>query len=444
MRGYNAWNYAPYIPVGELTGVSNPYICRLAPNENKIEVEWFHKNYQGKHSVFYSKLDSDQWQEQQIDDRSFVIEDLKKDTEYKLYIKADDGSQSDIRIFRTGYVPGKVVNYLHPNDKYYSFSGQYLASPSLLKLPSGALLASMDVFAGLAPQNLTIIFRSDDGGNSWRYVTNLFPSFWGKLFLHNGALYMLAVSNEYGYLLIGRSDDEGYTWTTPIVIMRGSSNSRENGHHRAPVVILKSHGRLWTASEFGSWHKKQFKNCLISIDENDDLLKAENWTCTGFLSHDETWPGAIPGCVGGIEGNAVETPDGEILNILRYSENKALVLKANPDDPEEGLSFYKFIDFPLAHTKFEIQRNEDGIYYAVGNRAPGRNVLSIYTSKDLEHWEFKCDVVNYKEMDIKEVGFQYPSFCFDEGSLLILSRTAFNKAHNFHDSNFITFHKIKL
>ena len=92
MRGYNAWNYAPYIPVGELTGVSNPYICRLAPNENKIEVEWFHKNYQGKHSVFYSKLDSDQWQEQQIDDRSFVIEDLKKDTEYKLYIKADDGS----------------------------------------------------------------------------------------------------------------------------------------------------------------------------------------------------------------------------------------------------------------------------------------------------------------------------------------------------------------
>lgn len=444
MKGYNAWNYVPYIPVGEWTGMSLPYICRLAPSENKVEAEWFHKDYEGSHRVFYSKTGTDLWQDKIISESTFTIEGLEPDMDYRLYIKADNGSQSNIRIVRTGYVPGTVINYLHPQDSQYSFSGQYLCSPSLLKLPGGALLASMDVFGRGTPQNLMLIFRSEDNGNSWRYVTDIFPCFWGKMFLHKGALYMLGVSNEYGDLLIGRSDDEGYTWTTPTVIMRGSSNTKENGHHRAPMVVLHSHGRLWTGSEFGSWNKRQFKDSLFSIDENADLLKAENWTCTGYLDQNEAWPGAVQGCAGAIEGNAVESPQGEIFDILRYSDNKALMLKADPDNPEHGLTFHKFMEFPLAHTKFEIQRHENGMYYAVGNRLPGRTVLSVYTSGDLEHWNFKCDVVNYHEMDIKEVGFQYPSFCFDGDYLLVLSRTAFNKAANFHDSNFSTFHRIKL
>ncbi|HOJ09406.1 MAG TPA: hypothetical protein PK733_02290 [Clostridiales bacterium] len=444
MKGYNAWNYAPYIPAGERTGTSVPYICRLAPSYNKVEVEWFHNNYEGVHRIFYSKVNSGSWQEQLISERTFTIEGLEQDMEYMLYIKADNGPQSIVRVIRTGFVPGAVVNYLHPKDNQYSFSGQYLCSPSLVKLPSGVLLASMDVYGRAAPQNLTLIFRSKDGGSSWQYVTDIFPCFWGKMFLHKDALYMLGVSNEYGDLLIGRSDDEGNTWTAPTVIMRGSSNIKENGNHKAPVAVLQSHGRLWTGSEFGCWHKKQFKSSLYSIDENDDLMQANNWTCTGFLAHNDTWPGAEQECAGGIEGNVVESPKGEIFNILRYSKSKALMLKANPDNPEEGLTFYKFIEFPLAHTKFEIQRHDNGIYYAVGNKFPGRTVLSVYTSEDLEHWKFKCDVMNYYQMDIKEVGFQYPSFYFDEDDLLVLSRTAFNNAANFHDSNYITFHRVKL
>ena len=53
-------------------------------------------------------------------------------------------------------------------------------------------------------------------------------------------------------------------------------------------------------------------------------------------------------------------------------------------------------------------------------------------------------MINRSEYDIKEIGFQYPSICFDGDDILILSRTAWNRPHNFHDSNFITFHRLSL
>ena len=38
MKGYNKWSYSPYHPfffdVGEI------YICRIAPSENSIHIEW--------------------------------------------------------------------------------------------------------------------------------------------------------------------------------------------------------------------------------------------------------------------------------------------------------------------------------------------------------------------------------------------------------------------
>lgn len=136
----------------------------------------------------------------------FDITGLASDRDYEFYVMT--GSQkSRVRLARTGACVGTVINYLHPDDGAYAFSGHYLCSPSLVKHPDGYLLASMDVFAGTYPQNLTLIFRSDDGGESWHYVSELFPCFWGKMFIHDGALYMAGVSTEYGDLLIGRSED---------------------------------------------------------------------------------------------------------------------------------------------------------------------------------------------------------------------------------------------
>ena len=44
---------------------------------------------------------------------------------------------------------------------------------------------------------------------------------------------------------------------------------------------------------------------------------------------------------------------------------------------------------------------------------------------------------------IELTGFQYPDWQFDGEDIICLVRTAYDGAHNFHDSNRITFHRIK-
>ena len=59
------------------------------------------------------------------------------------------------------------MNYHHPEDDAFAYSGRYLCSPSTVRLPDGALVASMDVFEGGCPQDLSFIFRSEDDGKTW-------------------------------------------------------------------------------------------------------------------------------------------------------------------------------------------------------------------------------------------------------------------------------------
>ena len=44
---------------------------------------------------------------------------------------------------------------------------------------------------------------------------------------------------------------------------------------------------------------------------------------------------------------------------------------------------------------------------------------------------------------IELTGSQYPDWQFDGEDIICLVRTAYDGAHNFHDSNRITFHRIK-
>ena len=133
---------------------------------------------------------------------------LSADTDYELYIVRTDDSAacSETRLVRVGFVPGKVINYIHPYDTAYSFSGTSLDSPSLVKLTSGRLIASMGVHKSQQyGENLTLLYYSDDGGESWNYLCELFPLEWGSLFVDGEKLYCLGVSRPYGDLLIGCS-----------------------------------------------------------------------------------------------------------------------------------------------------------------------------------------------------------------------------------------------
>ena len=447
MKCTSMWSYRSYRPLDWPQPAVE--LMRLAPGPDYLELDY------GPETAVEARWRGASQGRTRLDGGHGRLEGLAPGAGYELSLALPGGAFGPWIPFRTGFVPGQVVNYLHPQDERYSFSGRYLCSPSLAVLPSGALVASMDVYAPREPQNLTLVMISRDGGASWRPRCQLFPCFWGKLFVHAGALYMLGVSTEYGDLLIARSDDEGASFSAPTRLIPGSGRSARGGVHRAPVPVVEAGGRLYTAVDWGGWEMGGHASAMLSAPAGADLLQAESWHVTPLTGQDAAWPGAADGPAKGmLEGNAVPGPDGRVYNLLRYAiggcqpdHDRAVMLACQgPDEPQR---FVRVVDFPGGVTKFCIRRDpETGRYAALVNRitrkdAPAaRNVLSLSSSEDLIHWQVHADLIDYRDADPAQVGFQYPDFQMVGDDLLALSRTAFNGAHSFHDSNFITFHRI--
>lgn len=458
MKGVTTWSFHPYKPF--LFDTGDIYICRVFPSSCTIDFSWLplEENVDTVYTVGIRKRnDNGDYTLYETTGSTYSFTQLEDDTDYEFFVSLGD-KKSRVRLARTGYVPGDVVvNYLHPDDRAYSFSGNYLCSPSLVRHPDGYLLASMDVFHGGSPQDLTLIFRSDDDGKTWSYVSELFPCFWGRMFIHKGYLYMLSVSTEYGDLLIGRSEDGGKTFGLPTVLLRGSSGFKQSGVHKNPQKLLSYRGRLWTTLEWGSWAYGTHAAMCASIDEDADLLDAANWHFTPPVPYSSEWEGTAVGRSSGcIEGCMTVSPDGKLYNVMRYqienctpSYGLALIMRADPDRPDEALTFEKVIHFPGNHSKFEITYDEEsGCYislvsYLCEAHRTGRNLLSLIASRDLDHWVHVCDIFDYRDLPESEVGFQYVAYLIEGNDILFLSRTAFNHAANFHDANYSVFSRIK-
>ena len=456
MKGVTGWSYSPYRPPE--FNVGDIYVCRIAPEKNGFHLEWLPLEGVTSYTVNYRLRGSDlPFTEQTVQGTAALVQGLLEGRDYECRVTAAE-KQSRLRLVRTGAVPGDaIVNYLHPEDLAYAYSGRYLCSPSLLRHPDGYLLASMDLYKTNAPQNLTLIFRSDDDGKSWYYLTELYPCFWGKMFLHKGQLYMLAVSTEYGDLLIGRSDDGGKSWGTPTVLLRGSGRRDEAGVHKNPQLVVAHNGRLWTSLEWGCWQRGGHSVMCASVDENADLLCAENWSFSDPVPYDPDWEGAAVGKSGGcLEGCMTVAPDGTLYNVLRYeigkckpSFGKAVVMRPDVIDPEAPMRFEGVIDFPGNHAKFEILYDKRAdryfsiVSYLDATHPKGRNLLSLISSKDLEHWSLVRHIWDYSHLPESQVGFQYVDFIIEGEDILLLSRTSFNGAANFHDANYSVFARLQ-
>lgn len=210
MRGQTSWQYHPYTRLDENERKTLPYICRLAPQKDSCEVEWFDQGAPEAAHKLVCRLRGNDEPAIVVDAATpcVKLENLKDQHEYEVFVQRADApeAKSNTRLFRTGEVPGVVVNYLHPYDDIFAFSGRYLCSPSVVQTKSGRLIASMDVYGVRTAQNLTILYKSDDGGETWQYLCDLFPCFWGKLFIHRDRVYMLSVTAEYGELQVGYVD----------------------------------------------------------------------------------------------------------------------------------------------------------------------------------------------------------------------------------------------
>ena len=343
-------------------------------------------------------------------------------------------------------VPGVMVDYIPASSKIY------IGSPSVCILPNGDYVASHDHFGPGTTEHeqaLTAVFKSTDRGKSWRKISEIEGQFWSNLFVHQNVLYIMGTWKHHGNFLIRRSLDEGGTWSEPADSKNGLL--LEGEYHTAPMPMLVHDGRLWRALENAkadteAWGKR-YSAMLISTPVDADLLDAENWTATNFLPYDSTY---LEGKFGGwLEGNAVATPEGNVVDILRVAisepgRDMASVVNISDDgtkatfDPKTG-----FMDFVGGAKKFTIRYDEKSKqYWTLANMveeefshllaARVRNTLVLKSSPDLTNWTVHKILLEHP--DVEKHGFQYVDWQFDGRHIIFLSRTAFDDefggAHN--------------
>lgn len=442
-------------------GCTTIQIIRVIPGFHQVTVEWLPPPISARVAAYLveTKLRGADWENAVRvcigrRARAATLKGLLNYADYAIRVIAldADGRQlgtSAERLVTPAWVPGTVVDYLHRDDETLAERGRFIGSPSIARLEEGALVASHDLF-GPGPQNYTRIFRSDDGGKNWRWLTDIVPAFWGKLFVHRGALYLLATRTEYGDLLLYRSQDGGVSWTEPAIVASGA-------YHKAPVPVIEHNGRLWTCVEvqMGAW-PSGFQAVACSVPAMSDLMEGDNWSVGLPLPYDPAWLPAGWAVdrrdQGYLEGNVIVAPDGRLLNVLRYNTvphfGKAVVLEINQNDL--SLEFDGVIDFPGGMSKFNILWHpRTARYWSLVNRVtipdkPGmRSVLSLASSRDLFHWVIHHDILrDDSPWAVQYTGFQYVDWLFDGDDILAVCRMAWNGARNFHDANYLTFHRI--
>ncbi|MBN2451444.1 MAG: exo-alpha-sialidase [Lentisphaeria bacterium] len=352
----------------------------------------------------------------------------------------------------------------------------YLGSPSIARAPDGALVATHDYFGRGCPRNheaeeaLTSVYRSEDRGRTWTNITHVMNAYWSTLFSHGDALYLLGASQQYGSIVIRRSTDGGFTWTHPKdehsgLLFRGGYYHDDPNYHCAPVPVLVHQGRLYRAFEDcrGARWGAGFASLVVSAPADADLLAAANWTMSNKLAFEPGWVPEAWGKLenpGWLEGNVVPDPRGKLWNVLRFHSSPradvAAMVSIRADgrtlafDPGTG-----FVPFPGGMTKFTIRHDPpSGRYLTLSNpntdpSCPSqRNILALAASPDLRTWTVVRNLLQDDtglpwNLSTRLTGFQYTDWQFDGEDIIYLVRTAYRGAHNFHDANRITFHRLE-
>jgi hypothetical protein len=356
-------------------------------------------------------------------------------------------------------VPRVIVNHIPAQ------TGVYIGSPSLCVLPNGDYVASHDHFGPNSTEHeraITAVYKSTNKGKSWEKISEINGQFWSNLFVHQNELYIMGTWKHHGNFIIRRSTDGGVTWSKPTASNNGLL--LEGEYHTAPMPVIIHNGRLWRAIENAradtkAWGKR-YSAMVISAPVEADLLNAEDWTATNSLPYDSTY---LDGKFGGwLEGNVVVTPEGKVVDILRVATTEpgrdmaAIVNICNDGtkatfDPETG-----FMNFVGGAKKFSIRFDEKSKrYWTLANMvkeefshllaARVRNTLVLKSSPDLKNWTVHKILLEHP--DVEKHGFQYVDWQFDGRHIIFLSRTAFDDdfggAHNYHDANYLTFHRIR-
>jgi hypothetical protein len=163
-----------------------------------------------------------------------------------------------------------------------------------------------------------------------------------------------------------------------------------------------------------------------------------------------------------LEGNAVVAPDGGMVDILRIDQcgDEELAAIARVSAAGRKITFdpaRDLVEFPGGAKKFTIRHDPvSGRYWAIANAVPDkykgmqdpfklRNTQALISSKDLKNWRVGKAILHHP--DVKKHAFQYVDWIFEKDDIIAASRTAYDDgmggANDFHDANFLTFHRIE-
>ena len=342
-------------------------------------------------------------------------------------------------------VPGVIVDHSPAGTR------TYIGNPSIVILPNGHYVASHDAYGPGHPYSQVYLFRSRDAGATWQpLAANLRGQYESTLFVHQEALYLLGggITKSGAFVAIRRSTDGGETWTVPLDGSTGRLVTGGNYNAGATPVVVHN-GRIWRAMEevdpaVARGTSTNFRSLVVSAPVDADLLDASNWTLSNSLLLDDHIPG-----LGWLEGNVVTAPGDKLVVMLRvarrYEEAAVIRISENGKtltfDPENGL-----VRFPGGTSKFTIRYDaKTKRYWSLVNKREKptavRNVLALTSSADLIHWSVESVILEHP--DGERVGFQYVDWQFEGHDIIAVSRTACNGADNFHDANYLTFHRIR-
>jgi uncharacterized protein (TIGR02145 family) len=358
-------------------------------------------------------------------------------------------------------VPGIIIAHSP------SYQQIYIGSPSIVKLSNGHLIASNDFFgpndaARPGGKAFTRLYKSTNGGISWEHLTDISGQNSSTLFNHQNSLFVMGIDGSLGNVVIRKSIDAGLTWTQPVsnttgILLRGK-------HHTAPTPVVVNNGRIWRAmedegGENQQWGKR-FRAFMMSAPINANLLDSSSWVSTNKMSYDPTYINGY--FYGWLEGNAVISPQGKMLNIIRvHTFDKLRERSAHIQVSDDGLTSTfnaatGFHDFPGGGKKFSIRFDSlSNKYWTLSNHVPSqfrgnieldkvRNTLALCSSTDLLTWTVNSIII--QDSDIYLHGYQYVDWQFDGQDIVAVSRTSHDDGeggpNNYHDANYLTFHRI--
>lgn len=344
-------------------------------------------------------------------------------------------------------------------------------------------------------RNIGKLLVSDDGGKTWQEKHEM-PLMFPRPFLAGNTIYVMGAARDLGIL---KSEDNGETWSDVVWFSEGEL------WHQAPTSIIYKGDFVYLVwekmvNEKKFWPIGAIAPILMRANVHDDLLKKENWTYASELVYEQEFKeedfdnygvGFYPRVKGGyhagsplgwLETNVVQLhkeddwltdPSGKTFHLFArtWSGGPAwmgALLKVVENDDGTMTTMFEttpsgkrlvFIPIPGGGwSKFHIRYDEPTkTYWLLTNDFPnsmvnlnqkgdderngyGRNRLVLYYSYNCFDWLF-AGVVATGQTPQQSRSYAYMEP--DGEDLLIASRSGDERVFNGHETNVITFHRVK-